>query len=176
MSLRALLSALVVVACFACAAPVRAQASGISPMGKQFGLGLQLGAPTAVTGKYMVTPDQGVVGGIGAGIGWDVSLSLHLDYLWHPTVLATIPPAVFSWYIGGGAWTALHAPNAPGFYYGVYYFPHSPISLGARLPIGVDMAFRAVPFELYLEGAPTIALFPRLAFGIGVALGARLWF
>ncbi len=174
MNPRALLFAVVVAASAAWAAPSHAQ---VSPQGKSFGIGLQLGAPTAVTGKYMLTPEQALVGGIGAGLGWDVSLSLHLDYLWHPTVLATIPPATFSWYVGGGAWLAFFAPGAPGFYYApYYYFPQSPVGVGARLPIGVDMAFRHVPFELYLEGVPTLAIFPRISFGLGVAIGARFWF
>lgn len=153
-----------------------AASASISPQGKTFGLGLQLGAPTAVTGKYMVTPDQGVVVGVGAGIGWDFSLSVHADYLWHPSVLVDVSPATFSWYVGGGAWLSLSQPGAPGFYYAYYYYPFSPVAVGVRVPIGIDMSMNALPFQLYLEGVPTVAVFPRLGFGIGVSIGARFWF
>jgi hypothetical protein len=170
MNVRALL---VVVVALAAAPAARA---AMSPQGKTFGLGLQLGAPTAVTGKLMVTGDQGIVVGVGAGLGWDVSLSVHADYLWHPSVLVDVAPATFSWYVGGGAWVSFHRAHERGFRYDYYYVDGVPFAVGARIPIGVDMAMNALPFEVYLEGAPTIAVFPRIGFGLGVALGARFWF
>lgn len=151
-------------------------AASMSPQGKTFGLGLQLGAPTAVTGKLMVTGDQAIVVGVGAGIGWDVSLGVHADYLWHPSVLVDVAPATFSWYIGGGGWVSFHQPNAKGFRYDYYYVDGVPFAVGLRLPIGIDMAMNALPFEVYLEGVPTLAVFPRVGFGLGVAIGARFWF
>src|SRR4051812_40658118 len=56
--------------------------SSSTPQGKYFGVGLQLGYPTAVTAKYMLRADQGIVAGIGGFTGFDYTvgaLSLHVD-------------------------------------------------------------------------------------------------
>src|SRR4051812_19474284 len=60
--------------------------STVTPSGKSVGLGLELGAPTGINAKLMVAPNQAVVLGVGGGIWYDASLSLHADYLWHPLV------------------------------------------------------------------------------------------
>lgn len=150
--------------------------SSISPQGRQFGLGLQVGAPTALTIKYMVAPDQGLVAGLGVGIGWDPSISLHVDYLWHPSILASLGWGTLSWYVGGGGWLSLSDDRGWGGAWLGYGYARSPFALGARLPLGVDLAFSSVPIELYLEADPTLIIFPRLGLGIGATLGGRFYF
>lgn len=170
------LAAFVLVVATAFALPAEAQRGSVTPMGRTFGLGLQLGAPTSITGKFMVAGDQGVVVGVGGGIGYDFSLSLHADYLWHPAVFATFPPASFSFYVGGGLWLALSDARGRWGWYDYRYYPGVPFGLGVRIPIGVNMAFREIPIELYLEGVPTVAVFPHIGFGIGASIGARFYF
>ncbi len=151
--------------------------SSVSPQGKQFGLGVQIGAPTALTLKYFVTGDQALVGGLGVGIGWDPSISLHVDYVWHPSILASLGWGSFSWFIGGGGWLSLSDGNRRwGGIYPVYGYTSSPIAVGARLPIGLDLAFSQVPIEVYLEADPILMIFPRIGFGIGATLGGRFYF
>lgn len=161
-------------------APPAQVSSSISPQGKQFGIGLQLGAPTALTLKYMVTGDQALVAGLGAGIGWDPSISLHVDYVWHPTVLASMGWGSLSWFIGGGGWLSFSGGNYGNGRWGPQYYGYlytvSPFALGARLPIGLDLAFSQVPIEVYLEADPMLVLFPRIAFGLGGTLGGRFYF
>jgi hypothetical protein len=152
--------------------------SSFSPMGRPFGIGLQLGFPTALILKYMVTGDQAIAGGIGVGSAWvfDPGLSIHVDYLWHPSMLASAAAFNLSWYVGGGGWVSLftyyvRAPYVPGYR---WYGP-SNVWLGARVPIGVNLALREVPFEAFIEAAPAILLFPFITFGLGFSIGARFY-
>lgn len=155
---------------------------GVAPMGKTFGIGLQVGAPTAVTGKFMLTPESGLVVGLGAGYGFffDPALSVHVDYLYHPSVLFQNEGVKLSWFIGGGGWLGVFQGHrsyrqfvVTPLTYGVY---GSPLFLAARIPIGLDLALQSIPLELYLEGVPAINVFPVITFGIGVAAGARFYF
>ncbi len=158
---------------------------GVAPMGKTFGVGIQFGLPTAVTGKFMLTPESGVVVGVGAGYGFfynpAVSLSLHADYVYHPTLLFENDGVKLSWFIGGGGWIGLLGQGnrayrefvVPPFNYGVY---GSPLFLAARLPIGISLALQSIPAEFYLEAVPALNIFPAISFGIGVDLGFRFYF
>lgn len=153
---------------------------GVAPMGKTFGVGLQLGAPTAITGKFMLTPESGLVIGLGAGYGFffDPALSLHVDYLYHPSVLFQNEGVKLSWFIGGGGWLGLYQGRrynyvVPGYNYGVY---GSPLFLAVRIPIGLSLALQSIPLEFYLEGVPAISIFPVISFGLGFAGGARFYF
>jgi hypothetical protein len=148
--------------------------SSVTPQGRSVGLGVQLGAPTSLNLKLMLSSDNAIVVGVGGGIWYDASLSLHADYLWHPLV-ARFDDGAFSAYIGVGAWTSL------GFYEGSHYgyyqpFARGPVSAGARLPLGLTVAFNQVPVEVFGEIVPAVALFPGIgAFGQG-GIGARFYF
>ena len=151
--------------------------SSVSPAGRNVGIGVELGAPTSLNLKFMVAPREGIVLGIGGGIWYDESISLHADYLWHPLV-ASFDSGTFSGYIGGGAWTSLGLGN-PGPHYG-YYAPffagNEPIAVGARLPLGLTLAFNEVPVEVFIEVVPSLEVFPAIGgFGQG-GLGARFYF
>jgi hypothetical protein len=156
----------------------------VSPMGKQFGIGLQIGYPTAISFKYMLTGDQGLQGGVGFfgyGAGgrfndfYAYGFAFHLDYLWHAAVLAAPPPFVLSFYIGIGGQLGIGAYGGPfyvgGVYTGVYAF-----SLAARVPFGVSFAFTQIPIELFLEITPTVIVFPPLGFTFAPSLGFRFYF
>ena len=169
--------------------------SGVSPEGREIGIGIQVGAPTGVTGKFMLTGNQGVVLGVGLGAGFvgSAALSLHADYLWHPHILARADPFKLSWYIGGGIQSALIVDYNPFFYtglgnsfgrpvLGIYYtnllwFGYAPpIFLAGRMPLGVNIALNQLPFEIYLELAPSLLVFPALGLGLGGAAGFRFYF
>jgi hypothetical protein len=167
-------------------------ANGVSPQGRQLGIGIQLGAPTALTIAYMVTPNQGIHAGIGAGLPWywgGPSISLFADYVWHPHVLATGDVFKLSWFVGGGVWggfaplrffdfgyVGLGNPsvNLWGFYYAP--FPSFGTSIGARVPLGVNLALAQLPIEIYAELVPSMLLFPAIGLGLGGTVGGRFYF
>jgi len=171
----------------------QSSAGGVSPEGKQMGVGLQIGSPTGLTGKYMLTGNQGVVAGVGAGLG---GLSVHLDYLWHPQVLAVADPFRLSWYLGLGGWLGFFPyPNGvpglgyfgPNFAYGYYnghlafmYLPYNLLwfapSFAVRVPLGLSLALRQLPIEIYGGLTPSVLVFPGIGFGLGGEIGGRIYF
>lgn len=157
-----------------------ASGGGVTPMGKQIGIGIQVGAPTALTAKIMLAPDQGIVAGLGAGYGFFFAptLSLHVDYVWHPMILTQSDAFALSWYVGGGAWLGLWDGNRRGYVVAPFYTYVfvSPIALALRVPIGVSLAMKSIPLEFYGEAAPALGIFPGITFGLGFTLGARFYF
>ncbi len=148
----------------------------VAPAGRSIGVGIELGAPTSINAKFMLASNQGVVVGVGGGIWYDASISLHADYLFHP-LIADFNGGNFSGFVGLGAWTSL------GFGYNNhwgYYQPYGPgpmpFSVGGRIPLGLSLAFNEVPVEVFVELVPSVALFPGIGvFGQG-GLGARFYF
>lgn len=160
-------------------------AIGVAPQGRQMAIGLQLGSPTAVTFKYMLTGDQAIAAGLGVAIH---GLSLHVDYLWHPHVLATADPFKLSWYVGLGVWLGLSPWDAfqtradvfytrSGYFgYGYWPFAYGGVSVAARVPIGLSLALNQLPLEFYIELDPSLLVFPAFGFGIGGTIGFRFYF
>jgi hypothetical protein len=153
--------------------------SSVAPDGRAIGVGLEVGAPTTLNVKFMTSPDTGIVVGLGGGAWYDASLSLHGDFLWHPLV-ARFNSGSFSAYIGGGAWTSLGlgGRNYRGPHYGYWspYYDQEYVAVGARLPLGLAVAFNEVPIEVFAEVVPALAVFPGIGvFGQG-GLGARFYF
>ncbi len=173
----------VVVACFTLTAASDADArrrdrgservgAGLRPPGGPLGLGINLGFPTGLSGKYYLTNDQGLAFGLGFGGGGFIAA--NVDYVWAPTALINIAPGTLYPYIGGGVWVALFPFNYGNF--GAPYFVNSPVAIGAELPLGLGWNFAALPLDLYLQVAPALKLFPGLGFGFAGSLGFHYYF
>ena len=157
------------------AAAMPAHAS-VTPMGKTVGIGFELGAPTNINVKLMTSSNTGVVVGVGGGIWYDASLSLHADYLWHLLVFPLGDDATLSGYVGIGAWTSFGVEGKHVGLYRPYYGGVQPFGVGARVPLGASLAFNASPIEVFIEIVPAISVFPGIgAFGQG-GIGARFYF
>jgi Protein of unknown function (DUF3996) len=153
---------------------------GATPGGRTFGLGLQIGAPTALTIKFMTGGSAGVVVGIGAGFGYydrfGVGLSIHADYLFDVAQLVKNDTLALTAFIGPGLWLAL---GNGGYGFGGFGYTYAPawayFGLGVRMPIGLSLAFQAAPIEVYAELDPAIFVFPGVTFGLGASLGFRFY-
>lgn len=149
--------------------------ASVSPQGKSIGLGLEVGAPTSLNAKFMTAGNQGIVVGIGGGIWYDLSLSLHADYLWHPFAVPVSDVGTFSGFVGLGAWTSLGNYGPRWGYYQRYQNNIDVFAIGGRVPLGLNFAFHAIPIELFAEVVPSVALFPGIGvFGQG-GLGVRFY-
>lgn len=162
---------------------VNLAAAGASstPQGRQFGIGLQLGLPTALVIKYMLQPNQGIAAGIGGFSGFVLnsgSITVFVDYLYHPHLLTAGEAFALTWYVGGGGQVIINDRFAspyirgvlyPGFYYGSYFW------LAGRVPLGVNLALAQAPLEVFAEVVPSILLFPALSFGVGGSIGLRFY-
>jgi len=107
------------------ATPSSAKATDVGVNGHPFGLGLQLGAPTGVSGKYYLGGRRNAIDFVLGGFldtnqGFSNSLYLQGTYLWHPTTLAHDPGFELNWYVGVGGfvwdlgrWTGAAGVHAP---------------------------------------------------------------
>lgn len=146
-----------------------------------FGIGLQVGSPTALTLKLAGPHQTGVALGIGAGFGYGrgfgASLWLHADYLFHLATLLDADGFALGAYAGPGIFATIFGNNYGFGYAGAPYLNNFDyVGFGLRLPLGLSLAFGSLPLEVFLELDPALSLFPGLGFGIGASLGFRLYF
>lgn len=115
---------------------------------KEFGIGLMVGAPTAIAGKYYLSSDTAIDGGIGVirGFGRRDGLHLHADFLWHPAVLASADPFLLGLYmgIGGRVFDFDYDDNSD-------LRGEDDLGVGVRVPIGLMLDFNNVPIDVFFE-------------------------
>jgi hypothetical protein len=130
-----------------------AQSSGI-------GVGLIVGEPTGISGKYWT----GSTTAFDAGLAWSFidenAFQIHADYIFHNMRLITIPDGKLPFYYGIGA-RLKTATN---------------VQLGVRVPLGLAYLFQNAPIDIFIEVVPILDLIPKTDFQISVALGARYFF
>lgn len=112
---------------------------------KTFGLGLMIGAPTGLSGKYYIASDRAIDFGVG-GIRYYRArdgLHLHIDHLWHPASLVKARAFELPLYVGLGARAFLFDDGAGD----------RAMALGARVPFGIAFDFNRVPLDIFFEFA-----------------------
>lgn len=135
----------------------------------EFGLGLMLGDPTGVTGKYWLDEKSAV----DAAAAWslnDEDFNLHVDYLVHSFEKLKEEPAQWAFHYGIGA--RLRFPednNGNGN-------ENDDATLGVRVPLGLDLYPSKLPLEFFIEVAPVMDLVPDTDFDMEFGLGARFYF
>jgi hypothetical protein len=169
--LAALGAALAVVCMAAPAAEARPrpQASSFSA-NKTFGLGIMIGAPTAISGKYYLGADTAVDFGVGVIRGFRRDgLHLHADFLWHPATLVTAEPFVMPFYLGIGGRIADFEDDIDD---------DGDINLGVRAPVGLMLDFNNVPLDVFFELALVIDFigYDGVDADFNGALGVRYYF
>ena len=142
---------LIALVCLLAAAPVRAQKAG------SMGLGVALGAPTAITGKLWLDGTKAV----DAGLGWDDRVTVYGDYLWHGwNVLPQPPKGRMPVYLGLGA--QLRAYNDAEF--------------GIRTVLGLAYWLPNDPIEVFVEAVPVFFLTRNPGVGMDASIGLRYYF
>lgn len=144
-----------------------------------FGLGLELGAPFGINGKYFLSDDRALNFGIGAlydSYYYDDrnGLHLYLDYLFHPFSITNQPAFQLPFYVGVGArlWDfddRRNNINDNGFAFGV------------RVPAGIAFDFNKVPLDIFVQLTFVVDVFfnyDRDRFGphLEGSAGIRYWF
>ena len=145
-----------------------------TPPGKRLGLGLHLGWPTGLAGKYKLTGNQAVQ--FGVGVGGHSWIGANIDYIFTPVALPIGDVGSLGFYLGGGVFTGFGASLAkvdilPGQNYIGF-----PIVLGAEVPLGIVWNFAQLPVDIFFEIAPGIAILPGPSFGSRGAVGFRFYF
>ena len=180
------IAALVVVAPHAAEARPRPSRMAVSNFSanKTFGLGLILGAPTGLSGKYFLTGDTALdfgLGFVGSYRRGGTGLHLHGDFLWHPVNLAETEPFYLPLYFGVGA----RFFDFNDCYYdnrGNHICYDDVAAIGVRAPIGVAFDFNNIPLDAFVELALVLDFFVSdyygddIAVDLNAAIGARYWF
>jgi len=121
----------------AVSSPVHAEEKGV------LGVGLIVGEPTGVSGKYYLGNDTAIDAALGAAfLGRGVQV--HSDFLWHPWVLDTKESFALPVYIGVGMRILNHDANGED---------DDHVRIGVRVPVGIVFDFTKIPLDVFAEVA-----------------------
>lgn len=122
----------------------------------RYEIGVVLGQPTGLSGKYWLDRRSAVDGVLAWSFSNGGRFEAHADYLYHPYYF-DVPQGDLPLYIGAGA--------------AVYFRDET--TIGARIPVGISYIFAEAPLSAFLEIAPIVDLVPSTGFGISGGIGIR---
>lgn len=151
--------------------------SGYVSNGK-FGLGIELGEPTGLNGKWFYNSNRALDFGVGAlyhnfyvdGDGFHI----YLDHLWHPLQLVNNQDFKLPFYIGVGGRLWFFNYRCPGGCDSATLF-------GIRVPIGLDFDLNKVPLDIFGQIVPTFDFYRNYRgrdfyLDVDFSVGIRYWF
>ena len=133
--------------------------------GGGFGLGVAIGAPTGVHGRFWLGQFSAVQFSFGGDNGKNRSLSGSLDYIvrlhsfQHPDGEYTIPV-----YVGGGARFGTDFTGAPS------------LTFGPRGVAGIAVFVKDMPLDVFFEIAPAVYLVEDPGWSFDGQIGAHYYF
>ena len=155
--------------------PITASAA----QGGPFGLGIILGEPTGITGRYNMNRTNSVQGGI--SFNFDQWFLLYGDYLYNwPGVfggqnqfVANLTP-----YVGVGGLIVLSNRNEVETRKYRYYTTtsSSKTAVGFRIPLGLEWRAPSFPLGVFLELVPGMTIVPGTNAFFQGGIGARFYF
>ena len=145
---------------------VSAKPSRIEPP-KGIGAGIVMGVPTGISLGYRSQSKSY----FDAAFAWSVtqdSLHIHFDSLFEVTQIVdpNAPQYQFPLYTGLG----LRVQVSPSGSQKIYSI------LGIRAPIGITFLPQVAPFEVFVEFAPVLSIYPDTRMNYDGAIGARYYF
>lgn len=157
---------------------VASNAQAIKPYpNKRFGIGVMVGEPSAITGKYWVNRTQAIDFHLGARRAFSSSRfapTLYADYLFHFDVGVKPPVFNLGLYLGPGL---MFGSLGGRCYRGRFdsYCRSGNAFLGARMPLGVAFLFKKFSGEAFIETAADVILVPFVGFDLDLSLGFRFY-
>lgn len=127
----------------------------------QTGVGISLGNPTGLNGKYWLEGNKAVDAGLGFSIGDSTDFSLHSDYLLHNE--------------GAFFFNDVHPLD---LYYGLGFRMEfaDEIEFGARIPIGLSNRSENKSSDIFAEIAPILDFLGRNGLELHFLVGSRYYF
>jgi hypothetical protein len=138
---------------------------------RPFGLGVQLGAPSGLSGKLYLggrrnAVDFTVGGAYEDDLLWD-GIWAQVSYHWHLVELTSGEGVTIPFRAGIGGFLS-------SVYYG--YAWDGDVVLGARAPFGLDFDLEVAPVQFWVEVAVDLTVLPPLRVGMDGGIGARYYF
>lgn len=145
--------------------------SGFSQANYKGGIGISLGSPSGLNGKYFVSDKAAIEGIVGWSLNkWSNSIGLTALYQIH-NVAFDVPELLWYYGIGGhvgvASWDEDGDPRTD---------EGSTAWIGLDLVIGIEYTIPNAPINFSLEAVPGINLLPDTSPGIGANLGIRYVF
>lgn len=128
---------------------------------KELGIGVSLGNPTGLNGKYWLENNQAVDGGLAWSLGKHSNFSMHSDYLFHKE----------------GAFF-FNDVNPLDLYYGLggrMEFEDD-IDLGVRIPVGLAHRVENGSADVFGEVAPIVDFIGTVGVELHLLVGGRYYF
>lgn len=125
------------------------------------GVGVSLGNPTGLNGKYWLSGDRAVDAGLAMSLGEHSNVSIHSDYLLHNEAafyLNDVHPLDLYYGIGGRMEFA------------------DEIELGVRIPIGLVHKIENGSADMFAEIAPIVDFVGRTGVELHWLFGGRYYF
>ena len=143
---------------------------------KTFGLGLELGTPSGLTGKYFLNESNALQFGVGWYNGYYrdyYGYHIYGDYLWHPVSLVSASAFELPLFIGVG----LQFEDFEDRRNRVY---DTATGFGIRIPVGLAFDFNNVPLDIFFQLVPSFNFYSGYrdssGFWIDASIGIRFWF
>jgi hypothetical protein len=144
---------------------------------KTFGLGVELGGPTGLTGKYFLdSGNQALQFGLGGYAGYYrdfYGYHLYFDYLWHPVSLVSASAFELPLFVGLGVrlWDFDDRRDR---------FDDDGQAIGLRVPVGIAFDFNNVPIDIFLQLVPSLNFYSQyrdnFGFWFDFSFGIRYFF
>lgn len=131
--------------------------------GGKFGLGIMVGEPTGISGKFWLSGRSAIDGAVAWSFTDNEAFHLHGDYILHNFSLIKVERGSLPFYFGiGGRIKFQDAPRDDIF--------------GVRIPLGLAYLFETAPLDVFIELVPMLDLAPDTDFDIAGSLGVRYFF
>jgi hypothetical protein len=159
--------------------PLLAATAGATEIGESrpFGLGIQLGQPTGISGKIYLGGRRNAIdftaggGGYGGGYGGYYWAGFYgqVAYHWHVTELTSGNGVAIPFRVGVGGFITTGGWGYYGWGRDRYYNT----VVGARVPFGLDFDLEEAPVQFWIEAAVDVTL---VGIGYDGGIGARYYF
>lgn len=143
---------------------------------KTFGLGLELGSPAGITGKYFLNESNALQFGLGWYNGYYrdyFGYHIYGDYLWHPISLVSASAFELPLFVGVGLQFADFEDRRDRVY-------DDAIGFGIRVPVGIAFDFNDIPLDIFLQFVPSLNFYDgyrdRGGIWVDFSIGIRYWF
>lgn len=128
---------------------------------RELGIGLMLGNPTGLNGKFWLNDEHAIDGGLGVSLGKHNDFTMHSDYLFHSFSAFYLNDTVpLDLYYGVGARMEFA----------------DDIELGLRVPVGLAHVIKESNSDVFAEVAPILDFAGRTGVELHIAVGGRYYY